>query len=108
MSCVCFYCNAALVRSKHSPERQPANLRTTDHIFPKSAVKRLFCLFGEEWRQLNCVDACPACNVLKSNMSPLAWLPLIPDPAARPHFLLRLAARGVTPYALAGAFRSTI
>lgn len=33
-------------------------------------------------------------------MSPLAWLPLIPDPAARLRFLLRLAALGVTPAAL--------
>lgn len=105
MACACFYCNAALVRSNRWQGRQPDNLRTTDHIFPKSAVKRLSCLFGDEWRQLNCVDACPACNARKGSMSPLAWLPLIPDPAARLRFLLRLAALGVTPAALARALR---
>lgn len=105
MACVCFYCNATLVRSKRWQGRQPSNLRTTDHIFPKSALKRLSCLFGDEWRQINCVDACPACNLRKGSMSPLAWLPLIPDPAARLRFTIRLAALGVPPTTLVNALR---
>lgn len=97
MPCACFYCDTPLTQSRRWDKigPRPPNQRTRDHIFPKSAVKRLLCLFDERWRYLNCVDACPDCNARKANMSPLAWLPLIPDPAARQRFAARLSALGV-------------
>lgn len=91
----CFYCDN---------EAEPGTL---DHVFPRSAVRRMVGLFPDSWHALNKVPCCERCNLLKGNMTPLQWLPLVPTEAGSRRLIARLTALGVAPTMLReGALRS--
>lgn len=62
----CFYCDCELVVVRFEMGKTtPPNLKTKDHIYPRSATP---------FRSNNKVPACAACNNRKGSKHPLTWL----------------------------------
>ena len=83
----CFYCDRQFRRigtidrdtGRRVTPTHP-HKHTRDHVIPKARLSaKLHPLHDAEWRLLDIVPACFACNNRKGDMWPLDWLVIMPE-----------------------------
>lgn len=100
---ICCYCGCEMVVSRAPTFRAPPRNRVSvDHIVPQSKIASAHPGADAEWKRLNRIKVCVACNGEKGDMWPLDWLAIMP--AYGVEFLSkRLAELGCPPADIAAA-----
>lgn len=87
----CFYCPVEMVRTEGFHPRQ----ETTDHVIPKSDIKKAGVALSPQEHEANSVRCCSKCNYLKGRKKPWEWADLLPPDEAK-RFNQRLERLPVT------------